>query len=303
MSLSGLDLAIIGGFLVLLAWLAFSPTLKKSGALEFLAAGRSLTLPLFVATLVSTWYGGVLAIGESVTYYGLGTWTLLAVPYWIFAALYAFTWAGRVRAADQISIPERLESGFGRAAGLAGGGLVFLLAVPAAHVLMLSVLLQLLTGLPVWACLVFAGLIGGTFLLRGGLISDVRVSLAAFLAMYLGFAVIVVWSLIQKPLPAAWSGLDGSLFRWDGGQGPLAVAGFFLLGAWTLIDPGFHQRTAGAADPKTARNGILVSVFFWMLFDLMTVTTGMYALAAGVDASVPLLIFPRYAMETLPPGL
>ncbi len=34
---------------------------QRETADDFLLAGRTLTLPMFVATLVSTWYGGILA--------------------------------------------------------------------------------------------------------------------------------------------------------------------------------------------------------------------------------------------------
>ena len=40
---------------------------------EYLVAGRSLTLPVFVATLVSTWYGGILGVGEFSYRYGVAT--------------------------------------------------------------------------------------------------------------------------------------------------------------------------------------------------------------------------------------
>ncbi len=31
---------------------------------DFFLAGRTLTLPMFIATLVSTWYAGLLGVGE-----------------------------------------------------------------------------------------------------------------------------------------------------------------------------------------------------------------------------------------------
>ena len=37
---------------------------RARSAAEFLLAGRSLTVPVFVMTLVSTWYGGILGVGE-----------------------------------------------------------------------------------------------------------------------------------------------------------------------------------------------------------------------------------------------
>ncbi len=145
-TLGTLDAVIILVYIAALLALGFSAKLRDSSVLQFLVAGRNLTLLPFVATLVCTWYGGILGMGESVSYYGVGTLLLLGVPYYIFALTYAFFLAKRVRGAEEISIPERLSRTFGRPAGLIGAFLIFLLAVPSAHVLMLGILVQLFTG-------------------------------------------------------------------------------------------------------------------------------------------------------------
>jgi SSS family solute:Na+ symporter len=99
------------------------------------------------------------------------------------------------------------------------------------------------------------------------------------------------------------------LFRWDGGQGVPQVLSFFLLGAWTLVDPGFHQRVASAASPEIGRKGVLVSAACWMVFDLLSMSTAMYALAlmpspdAAAGPLERLSIFPEFGSQVLPPGL
>ncbi len=78
--LSPLDLVVCGLFVFAIFALGFSARLRENSVLQFLAAGRRLTLPVFVATLVSTWYGGILGICESVSYSGLGTWVMFGLP-------------------------------------------------------------------------------------------------------------------------------------------------------------------------------------------------------------------------------
>lgn len=303
--LSALDVVVLCLFLGAIFALGFSARLREATPLQYIAAGRALSLPAFVATLVSTWYGGILGIGESVSLFGLGTWVLLGLPYYVFGVVYALVLAPRVRQADQISLPERFEATWGRGPALAGATLLFLLGVPAAHVLMLGVLAQGLTGWPLWLCVILGTAFGAAFLVRGGLMADVRASMLAFAMMYIGFVVLVVTCLVNHPLPVAWAGLEPrTLFAWDGGQGVLVVTSFFILGAWTLIDPGFHQRVASARSPRTAQKGILASVGFWMLFDLLTITAGMYALALLPDRPEnPLMLFPMLGEMVLPPGL
>ncbi|MCH8979746.1 MAG: hypothetical protein IH945_10970 [Armatimonadetes bacterium] len=305
MTLGPLDAAIVALFLLAILALGFSAKLRENTTLQFVAAGRALTLPVFVATLVATWYGGILGIGEMVQWYGLGTWVLVGVPYYAFAIFYGLLLAKRIRQADQISIPERLASTWGRGPGLIAAGLVFLLGVPAAHVLMLGTLTQALTGWNLTVSVVVATLVSTLFLYKGGLLADVRVSLLAFAMMYVGFFVIVIYCVANYPIGEAWASFEGTpKLTWDGGAGPMMVASFFVLGAWTLIDPGFHQRVASAATPEIGRKGVLVCVGCWILFDVLSVTTGMYALS--LMDPVPdniLLLFPLFGDQILPQGL
>lgn len=305
MLLAPLDYAVVGLFIAAVLALGFSAKLREASVLQFLAAGRSLTLPAFVASLVSTWYGGILGIGESVSYYGVGTWLLMGVPYYVFAVIYALWLAPRVREGAQISIPERFEASFGRGAALVGAALVFLLAVPAAHVLMLGVLVREFSGWDQTTSIVAATVIGTAFLYKGGLLADVRVGFLAFVMMYVGFATIVGYCLATHPIaqiPAAISNKD--LLTFTGGQQWPAIISFFILGAWTLADPGFHQRVSACESPAVGRRGVLVSVFFWLLFDVLSITTAMYALAVLKPMPEdPVAIFPRFGDQVLPAGL
>ncbi len=285
--------------------LGFSAKLRDSSIFQFLTAGRSLSLPAFVATLVTVWYGGILGIGESVTYYGIGTWLLFGVPYYVFALLYAFVIARKVRQSDQITIPERIAATWGQTAGLTAAVLIFFLAVPAAHVLMIGTLLQAVTAIPLLPCVLIATLIGGAFLYKGGLLADVRVGFLAFILMYVGFASMLVFCLSHFDIAAVGRDLDGKqLLNWSGGKGMLVVVTYFILGAWTLVDPGFHQRVTSGKTPQTSRNGVLIAVGFWLLFDVLSIATALFA----VSQSHPLpedgkLLYPMFADQVLPPGL
>jgi SSS family solute:Na+ symporter len=67
----------------------------------------------------------------------------------------------------------------------------------------------------------------------------------------------------------------------------------------TFVDPGFHQRCAAAESPKTAKKGILISIIFWMIFDFLTLTTGLYAKAFFVIDN-PLMAYPILGESLLP---
>lgn len=303
LQLGPLDYAVVTSFVALILALGFSARLRANTSLQMVAAGRALSLPLFVATLVSTWYGGILGITESVSYYGLGTLALFGVPYYIFALVYAGWYAGKVRDADQISIPERLAATCGKSVGLLAGSLVFLLAVPAAHVLMLSILVRALTGWDTFTSL-WVGAVGGSlFLYRGGLLADARASIIAFVGMYAGFAAVVVYCLVSFPVAQTWSKASPALLTWNGGASAPYILSFLILGSWTLVDPGFHQRVASAADGRVARRGLVISVVCWFIFDLLSISAAMYAVTLGKGDSKPLELYPAFADRLLPTGL
>src|SRR5579862_1237580 len=299
-----LDYLVVGLFLAAILALGFSAKLRDSSILQFLTAGRSLSLPAFVATLVTVWYGGILGIADSVTYYGIGTWLLMGVPYYLFAFVYAIWFAKRVRGADQISIPERLTMRWGKTAGLVGALIMFCLAVPAAHVLMLGSLVQSFTGWDQMPAIIVATLIGVLFLYKGGLLADVRVGMLDFVMMYVGFLVIDVYCLATHPPSTIVSSLrDQNMLSFSGGKGPLVVATFMILGSWTLVDPAFHQRVASSESPETGRRGIFVSIGFWFLFDILSIGAALYAMALVKTKPSSLLLYPVFGDQILPSGL
>ncbi|MCH7620220.1 MAG: hypothetical protein IH880_10720, partial [Candidatus Marinimicrobia bacterium] len=78
---SGIDLILIFLYFSTVVFMGFRAGRKKNNDPEnFLLAGRRLTVPGFVATLVVTFYGGILGIGEFSYQHGLSTWIVLGFP-------------------------------------------------------------------------------------------------------------------------------------------------------------------------------------------------------------------------------
>lgn len=302
-SLSVLDFSVVLIVLLLFFGFGFSAKLRENSSLQLIAAGRSLTLPLFVATLVTTWYGGILGVGEMVGSSGVSAWLLIGVPYYLFGILFAVFMARRVRAEKPISLPERLHQCYGKPAGVIGALLVLVFAAPATHIFMLATLLNLTTSVSFTWCLVLGAGIGTLFLYKGGLLADARSNLISFTMMYLSFAVIVAycWFKLGSPLSMI-SQLPEKYQSLTGGNGVTAIFAWMLLGAWTFVDPGFHQRVAAAATPDIAKRGVLISVCFWVLFDLLSMSAALYAIhSLGNDKGASL--FPLFGSQILPDGL
>ena len=300
-TLTAADIAIIGAYFAGVLLVGFLSTRRTAGVLEYLLAGRSLTTPVFVMTLVSTWYGGVLGVGEFSYRYGISNWITQGVPYYVFAAVFAFVLAKRVRATNLVTIPDKLHQSYDRKTAVLGGLLTFVLMTPAPYILELAVLLALVTGWPMLTCIVVGTAATTVYLFFGGFRSDVNTDVFEFFPMFLGFAII---------LPFAYTRFGGFAFiaqhvppmhlTWNGGNSVQFVIVWFFIALWTLVDPSFHQRCYAAQSGEVARRGILWSIVFWFVFDAMTAAAGLYARAALPHLEQPIMAYPLLAELTLP---
>jgi len=272
-----------------------------TGAVDYIVAGRRLTLPAFTASLVTTWYGGILGVGEYTWRHGVSNWLVFGVPYYLYAALFAVYLARRARRSEMLTVPDLLEHHYGRPAALAGAGVLFVMTAPAAYVLMLGVLLNFATGWPVWVGVVLGTVLSVSYVFRGGLRAVVATDMVQFVLMFAGFLVLVPvcvwrfggWSFLQAGLPA------GHL-QWDGGLGWQAIAVWYVIALSTLVEPAFYQRCYAARSESTARRGIFAAIGFWIVFDFLTTTAGLYARVLLPDLADPVQAFPALAAQVLP---
>ncbi len=269
---------------------------------DFLLAGRTLTLPMFVATLVSTWYGGILGVGEFSYRFGISNWFVLGAPYYVFALLFALFLARRIRATGHLTIPDKLEASYDRKTALLGGILTFFLITPAAYVLMVGILVQLVFGLDLTVSVSLTTFLTVCYLYWGGFRSDVWANVLEFILMFLGFALILPFAYYQL---GGWDYIASHVptlhLSWHGGNTSQYILVWFFIALWTLVDPAFHQRCYAAKDGRTAQRGILVSIAFWFVFDFMTSMAGLYARASLPDLADPSFSYPMLAELVLPP--
>ena len=108
MTVSSIDYAIVGVYLIGMIGLGYCLYKKAPSFEEYLIAGRSMTTPILVCTLASTYYGLDVLFGTSgvgfndgvVAFFGYSN---LSLAIYLFAA---FALSKRLRQAKFTSLPE-----------------------------------------------------------------------------------------------------------------------------------------------------------------------------------------------------
>lgn len=301
--LSMIDLGILAAYLIFVIILGFkSAGRKKEGLAGFLLAGRQLTLPSFIATLVSTWYGGILGVGEFSYRYGISNWLVFGWPYYLAAGIFAAFIAKKARRFELYTIPEQLERNYGKSVSLIGAFFLFVMTVPAAYVLMLAVLLKFIFGWPLLVGLFLGTIFSTAYVLTGGFRAVVRTDVFQFLLMFGSFMLILPVAVFKfGGFDFLKANLPASHFLWHGGNGAQYILVWYFIALATLVEPSFYQRCFAAKDEKTAQRGIFLSILFWIFFDFMTTTTGLYARAILPNLTDPVTTYLALAQKLLPP--
>jgi len=304
MNLSILDISVIIAYFIVILVIGFVIAGRyektQDSKLEFLLAGRNVTLPFFVATLVATWYGTILGVGELIYKFGIVEWLCLAFPYYIAAFFFAKFVARKIRKSGSYTIPEQITTKYGKEAGWISAFVVLVITIPASYILMLGVMLSLFFDLSLEINIIIGAILSLAYIYTGGLKANILTNSAQFIIMYIGFAILLFYAMTNlgsvenmlDKIPDKHKELTGGL-NWQ------YIFSWFIISLQTFVDPSFHQRCAAAKSSETAKKGIYVSIIFWIIFDLMTLSTGLYA-KAFVITDNPMMSYPLLAEMILP---
>jgi SSS family solute:Na+ symporter len=169
---------------------------------------------------------------------------------------------------------------------------------------MLGVLIHVAFGISLGAGIVIGTLFSVVYVYRGGLGSVVRTDIFQFVLMFLSFLCVIVFLLLKfGGLSILSERLPATHLTWNGGNRPQYVLVWYVIALATLVEPAFYQRCFAARSDGVAKKGVLVSILFWLAFDAMTTTAGLFTRALLPNLADPTNAFPALAVEILPPVL
>ena len=271
--------------------------------IDHLVMGRQLTLPLFVGTLVATWYGGIFGVTQIAFEKGIFNLITQGGFWYLSYLIFAFFLVDKVSRYEALTLPDLIGKMFGPKSAKVASLFNFFNVLPIAYTIGIGIFIQSLSGWSLNISMLVGLVIVLSYSLKGGLRSVVLSDMIQFYTMCTGVFAVLAFSIfkfgglsfLQEKLPDHYFSLTS-----DVGLLPTLVWGFIALS--TLVDPNFYQRCFAAHSPKVAKKGIIISTLIWFCFDICTTFGAMYARAVIPDAqsSQGYLI---YALQLLPHGM
>ena len=276
---------------------------EQMTTLELLLMGRSLTLPIFVATLVATWYGGI--FGVTALTFEKGIYNLLTQGiFWYGSYLvFAFFMVKKIRSFNVMTIPELSGQLFGPKAARLTASLNFLNLLPLAYTISLGLFLKSMFGGTLFFNTSIGVLVVMAWSLWGGFRAVVFSDIVQFFFMILSVVLVVIfaWAQMGSPLEI-FQQLPPSHLDWSGGESLSVILVWGFIALSTLVDPNFYQRVLAADSEKTAKRGIIISTVIWFLFDCCTTLGALYARVALPKAN-PQDAYLQFSIQLVPHGV
>jgi len=274
---------------------------KDENFIDLMLMGRQLTLPLFIATLVATWYGGIFGVAQIAFENGIYNFVTQGIFWYISYIIFAFFILKKIKNYKAMTLPDLIGQMYGPKAEKLSAVLNILNLVPIAYAISIGLLIQMVFGYSLNLSIVIGVVFVLGYSLFGGFRAVVFSDLIQFFVMCLTVVLILVLSMTTFGL-SPLSTLPDSYFHPMGNFSILETLSWGLIAISTLVDPNFYQRSFAAIDLKTAKRGILVSTVIWIIFDLCLTFGAMYAKAIIPEALSSEAYF-IYAIQLLPEGL
>ncbi len=280
MFLSYIDYIIIG-ILLLLPIVIGLFVIKYIRTFEdFFVGGGRLTLPLFVCTLVSTYYELDVTFGttEVAFYDGVVAWFWFSRPYYLAILLTIFIVGKKLSGyKNLISLGDYVEYKYGKPTRMIVAVGTFFYSLPISNIIALIILFNML-GLTVTTSLIIILGITAIYTSLGGFLADVLTDTVQFWIMCTSIVITLFFALnniggvetMKNELPKHYFLHKGSY-----STGMLLV--FSLTSLTVFTEPVFYQRMLAVKDWKMIRNAFLIGLIFWISYDWCVTMLGMLA--------------------------
>ena len=299
-------LAFLGVYVIAIIYLGFRYSGRIEESDDLALAGRNLTLPFMIPSIVATWICAGAIMGAAAEAYKWGFQGVIWDPFApaLMMILVAVFFARRLRQARFSTVVDYMRTRYDERIG----DHYLLIQVLAAtswlggQLVALGIIVNLTTGVGMVQATILATIVVVIVTYFGGLWALSRVDA-------IGFSLIIVGLLVMFPTVirevGGWSYFIENAENWgelpsfavipvaadDGGfiwyTGLLGIV--YYLSAWASLGIGdlnsqvLLQRVLAAKDEKTAVNGFMISGFLYLAIGLIPVLIGIAMFTYGLD--------------------
>jgi len=301
-SISGIDYVIIIIYLSGMVGVGFWFAKKHEDFDDFFLAGRSLTTPLLITTLISTYYGIDVLFGDTQLAFtdGVVAWFGYARPTYAFFLIAALLLARRLREDNFKSLPDILDFYYGKNTRYVGAVTSFIYSLPALSLYGFGMIGEVVLGWdPILGMLVLGG-IALIYTLTGGFWAVALTDSIQFVMMCLVIAIAFPFAMnFIGGFNAMIELLPGSFFDTMGDLNIFLIIIYASTGLSVLVEPTFYQRIFAAKSYKNVRNALIIGIFIWGSYDWIITILAMSAKTAVIKGLLPADVAPDAALLTV----
>lgn len=261
-------------YLAILAAIALNKSrLVKSGT-DFVLAGRGLTAPVLIGTMLASWIGaGTLIAGaEYARDHGFAAiWQPAGA--WLGIAVVAMI-APRVRRLEQFTLPDILELRYNRWAKLLGSITIIIAftAIVAYQIRGMGVVLNLVAGMDQDTAQMVTAIFIIAFTAVAGLMSIAYMDLLNGIVILLGVIIGVPVLYYAGVRHDAFTAPISSELSWTGGLGWGDTFAYFFSTCFLLLgDPQIYGKLFSAKDQREARKAVVGWIVATIIVEVMVV--------------------------------
>ena len=301
-SIATIDYIIIAIYLMGMIGVGVWFAKKHTDFDDFFLAGRTLTTPLLITTLISSYYGIDVLFGDSQLGFtdGVVAWFGYARPTYAFFLIAAFFLAQRLKEEDFKSLPDILDKYYGKKTRYVGAITSFIYSLPALSLYGFGMLGDVILGWePIMGMLVLGG-IALVYTLTGGFWAVVLTDSIQFLFMCVVLALAVPFAMnfiggFDKMIDI----LEPSYFDTLGDLSIWLIIIYASTGLAILVEPTFYQRIFAAKSYKNVRNALIIGIFIWGSYDWIITIIAMAAKTGVLQGILPTDVAPDAALLTV----
>jgi SSS family solute:Na+ symporter len=305
------DLAIVVAYLLGMLAIGLWVARKVKTFTSFFVAGRMMTAPLLVCTLVSTYYGLDVTFGVSEVSFseGVMAWFVYSRPYYLAILITGLVIVRRLKAFPFLSLPDIVEHFYGKGPRIVVALSSFLYNLPILSIMGMGILFHAALGLTETEGYLLGAAIALVYTLLGGLWADALTDTVQFVLMCVTVAVALPFAL-QTVGGFAWilAHLDGKYFAPVGALPAATLLALAFTSLSVFVEPAFYQRIFSAKDERSVRRALLTGILVWGAYDWAVTILGIAAAAAVEQGLLPAGLEGRQALIqivlfSLPVGL